>query len=561
MRYNLKILWAALSFASIPALAAPLPAGASAAGTSLLPARVARAAESRVAAGQYPALVIAVVKDGKSHVYTYGKLADGKAPDADTVFEIGSVTKTFTATLLAEAVENGRDKLDEPVAKLLPGFSIPSRDGKYITLGNLAEQHSGLPRLPSNLQPSDPKNPYAGYDAKKLKAFLAGYKLPRDPGSRYEYSNLGVGLLGYALARQNGSTYGTLVEKKVFKPLGMKLSGVDISPAMHEHLAVGHDDQGKPTENWDLDVLAGAGAIKSTGADMLRYLEANMGVAKTPLDAAMRFARKPRLRVGGDEEIGLVWMMRHDKDGNVIWHNGMTGGYASFLGFTADGKRGVVVLTNIQQSVDDLGFATLLANAQLAPTEAAIHLSRQALDEYVGSYRLAPHFLLTVFRLRHELVARASGQGAFPIFPSARNEFFAKVANIRISFRRNKQDDVSGLVLHQNGDHYAPRISAAEAARSVSGKPPMKLPISTLKAYVGHYRLKVGGEIDITRKGNQLYARRTDESAFPIYATRKDQFHTVIDVQLSFQRGKNGKVIALVLHEGGRNLRAEREKH
>ena len=561
MRLKLTILWAALPFASIPALAAPLPAGTSVTGASLLPARVAKAAASRVAAGEYPALVIAVVKDGKSHVYTYGKVAGGKAPDADTVFEIGSVTKTFTATLLAEAVEAGRDKLDEPVAKLLPGFSIPSRDGKYITLGNLAEQHSGLPRLPGNLQPSDPNNPYAGYDTKDLEAFLAGYKLTRDPGSRYEYSNLGVGLLGYALARQDGSTYGKLVEKKIFNPLGMKLSGVDISPAMHEHLAVGHDDQGKPTENWDMDVLAGAGAIKSTGAAMLHYLEANMGVAKTPLDAAMRFARKPRLRVGGDEEIGLVWMTRHDKDGDVVWHNGMTGGYASFLGFSADGKRGVVVLTNVQQSVDDLGFATLLADAQLAPTEAAIHLSKQALDEYVGSYRLAPHFIVTVFRLRHELMIQATGQGPVPVFPSARNEFFAKIANIGISFRRDKQGHVSGLVLHQHGDHPAPRISAAEAARSISGKPAVKLPVSTLKAYLGHYRLKSGRQIDVTLEGGQLYARLTDASAFPIYAGKKDQFHTVIDARLSFERGRNGKVTALVLREGGQTLRAERETH
>lgn len=529
--------------------------------TPLLPARVVHAAKARVAAGEYPALVIGVVDGAHSHVYTFGKLADGKAPNKNTVFEIGSVTKTFTATMLAEEVLGGKDKLNEPVAKLLPGFSVPSRDGKYITLDNLAEQHSALPRNPTNLDPTDPHNPFADYDAKKLKAFLASYKLTRDPGSKYEYSNLGVGLLGYALARQNGMTYGALAEKKILKPLGMHLSGAKITPAMRKHLAAGHNAQGKPAENFSMKALAGAGVIKSTGADMLRYLKANMGITKTPLDGAMRFAHKPRMPAFGNEKIGLVWMTRPDKDGDVVWHNGETGGYTSFLGFTADGKHGVVILTNIQQSVDDLGFATLLADAKLAPTEAATHLSKQALNQYVGNYRLAPHFIVSAFRKGDQLYAEATGQAPFPIFPSARDEFFAKIANIQISFKRGKQGTVNGLVLHQNGDHDAPRISSSVAERSTYGKPPLNLPVSTLKEYVGHYRFESGGQVVITLKGEQLYAQGTDESAFAIYPSKKDVFHPVINSKLTFKRGKNGKVDALVLRYLGRSQRASRVSH
>lgn len=559
MKLWLMPIRAALLLAVISILSALLPIQTAAAAPSLLPARVATAAQTRIAAGEYPALVIAVVNGGRSHVYAFGKLRDGKTPDADTVFEIGSVTKTFTATLLAAAVEAGRDKLDEPVAKLLPGFSIPSRNGKFITLGNLADQHSGLPRLPTNMAPKDPGNPYAGYDASKLKAFLAGYKLPRDPGSQYEYSNLGVGLLGYALARQQHTTYGKLVAKDVLQPLGMTLSGVNISTAMRPHLAIGHDEQGKPTENWDLDVLAGAGGLKSTCTDMLRYLEANMGVSKTPLDAAMQFAQKQRLSIGGDEKIGLVWMTRHDKGGDVIWHNGMTGGYASFMGFTADGKRGVIILTNIQQSVDDLGFATLLADAKLAPTEKTIHLSNRALDEYTGDYRLAPHFILTVFRQGNQLMAQATGQGALPVFPSAKDEFFAKISNIRISFHRNARGRVTSLILHQNGDHPAPRISADEAVKDTTGKSVVNLPISTLREYIGHYRLGQDHVFNITLEGKQLYAQLTGQAAAPVYASAKDEFfYTIVDAQLSFKRNKQNKVVALVLHQNGESHRAKR---
>jgi D-alanyl-D-alanine-carboxypeptidase/D-alanyl-D-alanine-endopeptidase len=147
-----------------------------------LPERVEKAAQERIAAGTYPTLVFGVVDGDKSEVVAFGKLYDGKAPDGETVYEIGSITKTFTATLLAQAVLSGRLMLDTPVAQLLADFKIPSGGDKEITLGDLATHHSGLPRMPSNFMPKDPANPYADYDAAKLKVFLAGYQLPRDPG-------------------------------------------------------------------------------------------------------------------------------------------------------------------------------------------------------------------------------------------------------------------------------------------------------------------------------------------------------------------------------------------
>src|SRR5262249_35016016 len=180
-----------------------------------LPERVERAAQERIEAGIYQTLVFGVVDGDKSEVVAFGKLDDGKAPDGDTVYEIGSITKTFTATLLAKAVLTGRVTLDTPGAQLLPDFKIPSRNGKEITLGARATQRSGLPRVPSNLLGKDPSDPYADYDAAKLKAFLAGYELPRDPDAAYEYSNLGFGLLGHALAQLDHTTYGAVTDEQI----------------------------------------------------------------------------------------------------------------------------------------------------------------------------------------------------------------------------------------------------------------------------------------------------------------------------------------------------------
>jgi CubicO group peptidase (beta-lactamase class C family) len=532
----------------VAVLAIGLTCSAAAAGA--MPERIVQAARDRVAAGQYPALVIATVDNGQTTIEAFGTLPGGKAPDGDTVFEIGSVTKTFTATLLAEAVNGGRATLDEPVAKLLPDFTIPSRNGKQITLGNLSDQHSGLPRLPDNMQPADPNNPYADYDSVALRMFLGKYTLPRDPDSAYEYSNLGQGLLGYALATAARTDYGSLVRKDVFAPLGMTLSGVAIDDAMRVHLAAGHDGDGKLAKNWDFDTLAGCGAIKSTANDMVRYLRANMGVDKTALYPAMQLAHTPRADMDKVDRVGLAWITRTTPTSTVVWHNGMTGGYASFLGFTADGKHGVVVLTNIMASVDDLGFAALDAAEPLAPARKFVTMTPQELAPYQGAYKLTDAMTIRVIPVGPQLYIQATGQGPIAIYPTAPNSFFTKIGDIGIGFTRDPKGKVTALVLHQKGDHTAPRVPEA---------PHVTLPPDVLAQYAGHYELAPGHVFTATVEDGQLMMQLTGQPAFPVLASAKDHFFfTVADAKVDFERDANGAVIALVLHQNGRDLRAPR---
>lgn len=524
-----------------------------------LPPRVAQAAQARIAAGEYPAMVVAVVDGPDSHVYGFGQLGGGKAPDGDTLFEIGSITKTFTALLLAQEVQSGTLRLDAPVSTLLPGVSVPSRNGKVITLENLATQHSGLPRLPANMVPTG-NNPYADYDGARLKAFLAGYQLQHDPGSTYAYSNLGFGLLGYALAQHAHASYGQLLEQRIFDPLGMHDSAVgrEADVDMRSRRVQGHDEGGKPTGPWTFDALAGAGAIRSTGNDMLRYLEANMGRLHSPLDAAIRLAQAPHAEVPDlGQRIGLAWMIRKDGDRTIVWHNGMTGGFASFIGFTNDGQHGVVVLANQQQSVDDLGLAVLVPDAPLRPARRAVAVNAQDLDAYVGSYRLAPGFVLSVFHKDGQLYGQATGQGPLPLFASAKDEFFAKAADIRISFQR-KDGTVSGLVLHQHGDHPALKLAADDAA--ADGEPKtVALDHAVLASYVGRYRLAPTADFQITLRDGQLFAQLTGQPVFPIYASAKDHFfYRVVPAQIDFERDASGRVQALILHQGGADHRAPR---
>ena len=531
-----------------------LMANISCGNSALLPERVAKAAQERIDAGTYQTLVFGVVANGESEVIAFGKLGEGKSPDGDTVYEIGSITKTFTATLLADAVISSRFTLDTPIGDLLPDFKIPERNGKQITLGEIGTQYSGLPRMPSNFAPKDPGNPYADYDSGKLKAFLAGYELIRDPGTAYEYSNLAFGLLGYALAQSAHTTYGDLVHEKVFQPLGMTMSGTYFTEAMQGHLGSGHDETGTPVENWDLGVLAGAGGIRSTVNDMLRYLKANLGGDHTPLAAAMNYAQQPRRDVSPKMRIGLAW---NTTEKGVTWHNGGTGGYRSFLGFDKDRHKGVVVLTNTATDVDDLGFATLLDSAPLAPMQKAIVVPVSELEEYLGTYKWADQVQIKVFLSGDQLCTQATDEQAFPIFPSAKNEFFANVGLIRITFTRDDKGAVTGMVVHQRGDHTAPKLG-------VTGTPPepkeTALSPATLQDYVGQYQFSFGAVLDVTLKDAQLQAQLSGQSAFPIYASATDKFfYKIVEAQLDFERDGTGKVVAVMLHQNGQNLRAPRK--
>ena len=235
------------------------------------------------------------------------------------MFEMGSTTKVFTSTILADMVKKGEVSLDDPVAKYLPKEAkVPERGGKQITLLDLATHSSGLPSLPSNFKPKDPKNPYADYTEAQLWEFLAGYQLTRDIGSKFEYSNMGVGLLGQALARRAGTDYEALVRARVTGPLKMENTRVALTPAMKAHLAAGHSATREPAANWDLPVFAGAGALRSDARDMLTFIGAHLGYVESPLAGAMASMTKVRRLAMGDMEIALAWIAEggHESTGN-----------------------------------------------------------------------------------------------------------------------------------------------------------------------------------------------------------------------------------------------------
>jgi CubicO group peptidase (beta-lactamase class C family) len=403
--------------------------------------------------------VVGVVDAQGRRIVAYGSLdkGDPRPLNGDTIFEIGSATKVFTSLLLADMVQRGEVALADPVAKYLPaGVKVPERGGRTITLVDLSTHTSGLPRLPSNLQPKDPSNPYADYTVEQLYQFLSTYQLTRDIGSQFEYSNLGGGLLGLALARRAGMDYEALVHSRITGPLGMSSTGITLTPEMKARLAAGHNDKLEATPNWDLPTLAGAGALRSSANDLLTFLAANLGYVKSPLAPAMASMLAVRRSTGGPGEIGLGWLVTKPSDNEIVWHNGGTGGYRSFLGFEPKTGAGVVVLSNTftAAGIDDIGMHLLDSHVPLLPPpkeHKEIAFDPKLFDRYVGQYQLAPSFILTVTREGDQLFAQATGQPKVQIFPESEREFFLKVVDAQITFETDSTGRATGLVLHQNG--------------------------------------------------------------------------------------------------------------
>lgn len=405
-------------------------------------------------------IVVGLVDEKGTRVISYGKPSQESTQivNGDSVFEIGSVTKVFTAILLADMVERGEVNLNDPISKYLPkSVKTPTRDGKEITLLHLSSHTSGLPRMPNNFAPKDNQNPYADYSVEQMYAFLSGYTLPRDIGAKAEYSNYGVGLLGHILALRAGMDYETLVRTRICQPLKMDSTRIKFTPEMQARLARGHNPALKPVANWDLPTFAGAGALRSTTKEMLKFVAANLGLSNSPLLTAMQKTHQPQHDMGTpDVEVGLGWIIQKKFDTEIVWHNGGTGGYHSFIGFDKKKRRGVVVLSNSTNDIDDIGLHLLESQYPLAKIETpkerkAIKLDPKIFDAYVGEYQLTPAFILTFSREGDKFFTQATGQQKFELFAQTETDFFIEVVEAQVTFVKDDKGQVTHVVLHQNG--------------------------------------------------------------------------------------------------------------
>lgn len=407
-------------------------------------------------------IAVGIINDKGTKPINFGKMNinESREVDANSLFEIGSITKVFTCLLLADMVLRGEMKLEDPISLYLPKtVKCPTRNGKEITLLDLATHTSGLPRMPTNFNPKDPKNPFADYSVEQLYEFLSSYTLPRDIGVKYEYSNVGMGLLGHILTLKTKTDYETLVINRICKPLKMNDTRITLTSEQKTRLATGHTNDLKPTPNWDIPTLAGAGALRSTVNDMLKFVAANLGLVKTSLLPAMQKSHQMQRPTGSAGlEIALGWHILKKYGATIIWHNGGTGGYRTFIGFDPTKNAGVVVLSNSGWGQDDIGNHILESQFPLQKFDKPKQYTEIAVDEkiletYVGEYQLAPTFKITVTREGDKLFAQPTDQPRFQLFAESPTEFFLKAVDAQITFVKDEKGSITQMILHQGGQN------------------------------------------------------------------------------------------------------------
>lgn len=368
----------------------------------------------------------------------------------DSLFEIGSITKTFTALALADMVKDGTVKLDDPIAQYLPkDVKIAKKGDKPITLLALATHDSGLPRLPSNLDLSNIIDPYRSYDQQALYDFLNAYQPTRAVGEQREYSNLGFGLLGHILSVIDQKSYEDVIRDRILTPLNMQHT-YQLAP-IREPFVDGHNQLLERVSPWHFDVLAGAGALRSSLSDMLIYLKANMISQKK----AIKLSHQIQTDFGSpDQSIGLAWITTTTPNDKYTWHNGGTGGFRTFIGFNKQAQKGIVMMANSIYPLDDFARAYLtngLTKMVEDLTKPTVDLNTDQLNQLVGVYALNPAFKLTVTQKDGNLFVKATGQDTFPVYARSATEFYYKVVKATLKFSIDEQGKAKSVTLFQNG--------------------------------------------------------------------------------------------------------------
>lgn len=493
--------------------------------------------------------------DGSVTWYLAGDLpGTAEVVAANVSFEIGSITKVFTGLLLAQAMVEERVSLDTTVSALLPHWEFGSEEVAAITVEELATHTSGLPRLPGNLLSANQPDPYAPYTAAMLASFLRVY-VPSEPlEKRYAYSNLGTGLLGHALAQGVWKVdFKDALQLKVLEPLGLDNTIIATTGIDATGLAPPHSGA-ESRAPWTFDVLAAAGALRSTGNDLMRFAEGALAAPDGALGDAFALTFTPRAETEAGARIGLGWHLQ-ELHGRTVWeHGGGTGGFSTWLGVDREARTAVVVLSNNKRAPMPLGIALLGPPEAPAEATAAPALTDAELAAYTGDYPLFDGFILTLTVRDGQLYGQATGQGAFPLTWSDKDLFVNPDIDARVVFDRDDNNKVTGLTLYQMG-----RAMPAERHPDGIERDYLTLPEEVLEDYVGKYRLSSRMVFTITARDGQLFAQLTDQPAMPVFAREVDRFfYKAVEAELVFARDEKGNVTSLTLYQNGREMPAPR---
>jgi CubicO group peptidase (beta-lactamase class C family) len=529
-------------------------------------------------------MVVGLVDTHGTRVISFGKLDNGSEADVDgdSLFEIGSVTKVFTALLLQDMVERGEMKLEDPAQKYLPdSVRMPTYQGKEITLLHLATHTSGLPCAPNNQSPAtwrDP-DPQDIYTVRQLYGFLSSYQLSRAPGTKEEYSNLAMQLLGQLMANKAGTSYEELVLDRICRPLGMKDTRITLSPEFKSRLAIGHSMPGARVPNMDF-VLPGAGGLRSTGKDLGKFISAYAGLSPTPLNTLMQKAVEFHTMESGGK-LMLAW----GGDDARFGHNGGTYGYKAIISFDPKRRCGAFVLSNCRNSVIVDALMGPLWEGQSPKPTGTVSVDPAVYARYEGRYSPKTGGSCSVRGEGTRLLLQWIGPSgerfpSYEVFPQSEFIFRNSFWGVEATFFPAINQEAAKLVLASLGPYSGlkePIILMKTGTQTPATPAPVRPDSRTCAGFVGKYRkslifglFRVGPTLSIFQEwddlGDHLVARvkgvpgYTEGEFIPVSETSfvVNPMSTADDIKLTFLRNTRGETKAVRVYWNGRKVTGSR---
>lgn len=500
-------------------------------------------------------MAVAVVEAGQvARTYACANPADAARIGPDSAFEIGSVTKTMTAALLAQMILDGKASLDDPLYSWLPpGTVVPSFQGQPILLRHLVTHTSGLPALPPRMKPANPADPYANLDEATLLASLGDVQLSAAPGTQFAYSNFAMMVLSDAIARRAGTDYETLLKRVLFAPLGMDHAYINAAPP-GVRAAQGHTPNGQPTSAWHLQTnLAGVGGVRATLEDMVRYVRGELGQLPTPVLPALKLSQQP---VSTQPRIAMNWMLAPVGGQQVLMHEGGTGGFSSFVAVDVQRQRAVVILSdtswNSIGSLGTLGLHLVDAGFPLGKPRREVPADPQELAALAGDYQLGGLKMHLLVR-DGQLVVQPQGQPELVMGHDDAGDYYPRTLDAVLTPEPGAAG--MGFAWMQGGG----RVSAVRVGAPATTSAAPVLDQAQLDQYAGVYPLVPGFELTIASVGGALTVQGTGQPAIAMQAIGHDLFSAPqVGAQLQFERDAGGKVVAVVLRQHGQVLRGAR---
>lgn len=507
------------------------------------------------------AAVVGVYQDGEFNVHSVGQISvdDERVPTGETVFEIGSISKVFTALLVQVFVEEGLLDWDEPIQSYLPNVDFTSELVAAITPRQLATHRSGLPRLPTNLNVAEnPMDPYIDYGSQDLVNFLESFN-PSQLANEYLYSNLGFAILCLLTTSTGEKYFHELLDEKIFKPLGMNDSFIGMNASIRNFIATSKNmeiasgfSNSMTINHWNFNIHSGAGGILSTANDFEKFIEAHWAEPVSNIHQALAATREFQY----DSPQGLGWNSMPSRTGTtVMWHNGQTGGFASFLAVDPQEQRGWVILTSSTESE----LITKLGMSFYADVEFATEIDT---SRYHGVFQLAEGVYITFSNTDGQLQAQVSGGTPFGLEFVATHEFALPVVQISAKFELGEKKADDKLVWQERGQTIA--AARVDDRFGIPTRVAIEVEEEELIQYIGKYKTEDANPLEFTVSRNieQLFVQLSGQPAVPVYPMGLHRFfYKVVDAEIVFNVDDQDTITGLTLTQGQTVLKALRNQH